>query len=45
VYSILLVLFLYLLNRKIKHGPDRYLQEDEEENSNTKRNNTLMEQI
>jgi cytochrome d ubiquinol oxidase subunit I len=44
VYSILLVLFLYLLNRKIKHGPDSNVQEDDEGSSNTKRNNPLMEQ-
>ncbi len=44
VYSILLVLFLYLLNRKIKHGPESYVQEDEEGNTSSKRNNPLMEQ-
>lgn len=33
VYSLLLVLFLFLLNRKIQHGPDvKYVNEDEDEN-------------
>jgi len=42
VYSILLVLFLYLLNRKIKHGPESYTPEEGDESS--KRNNPLMQQ-
>jgi len=42
VYSLLLVLFLYLLNKKIKHGPESYDSEESDENS--KRNNPLMQQ-
>lgn len=40
VYSLLLVLFLYLLNQKIKHGPESYAGDEKEESS--KRNNPLM---
>ncbi|TWI80290.1 cytochrome d ubiquinol oxidase subunit I [Lacibacter cauensis] len=43
VYLLLLVLFLYLLNRKIKHGPvSDHVQEELEESS--KRNNPIMQQ-
>lgn len=43
VYVLLLVLFLYLLNRKIKHGPVAYEEHDDAEDS-SKRNNPFMEQ-
>lgn len=43
VYLLLLVLFLYLLNRKINHGPvSDHVQEELEESS--KRNNPIMQQ-
>jgi len=43
VYTLLLVLFLFLMNRKIKHGPVEYdKQEDVEQGS--KRNNPLIAQ-
>ncbi|MFY7839332.1 MAG: cytochrome ubiquinol oxidase subunit I [Lacibacter sp.] len=43
VYLLLLVLFLYLLNRKIKHGPvSDHAKEELEEGS--KRNNPIMQQ-
>lgn len=43
VYILLLVLFLYLLNKKIKHGPvSDYPKEELEESS--KRNNPIMQQ-
>ena len=32
VYATLFVLFLYMMNRKIKKGPEHYLSEDEEQN-------------
>jgi cytochrome bd ubiquinol oxidase subunit I len=41
VYTLLLVLFLYLLNKKIQHGPD--IQRDDDEASVfTKRNNPIF---
>ena len=43
VYALLFVLFLYLLNKKIKHGPAEYgAKEDIEEG--TKRNNPVLQQ-
>lgn len=43
VYMLLLVLFLYLLNKKIKHGPvSDHAKEELEESS--KRNNPIMQQ-
>ena len=43
VYALLFVLFLYLLNKKIKHGPAEYgVKEDIEEG--TKRNNPVLQQ-
>jgi cytochrome d ubiquinol oxidase subunit I len=43
VYMLLLVLFLYLLNKKIKHGPvSDHVKEDIDESS--KRNNPMMQQ-
>ncbi len=43
VYVLLLALFLYLLNKKIKHGPvSDHAKEDIEESS--KRNNPIMKQ-
>jgi cytochrome d ubiquinol oxidase subunit I len=43
VYMLLLVLFLYLLNKKIKHGPvSDHAKEELEESS--KRNNPIMKQ-
>jgi cytochrome d ubiquinol oxidase subunit I len=43
VYLLLLVLFLYLLNKKIKHGPvSDHAKEDLDESS--KRNNPMMQQ-
>ena len=43
VYLLLFVLFLYLLNKKIQHGPvDHHTKEDLDESS--KRNNPILEQ-
>jgi cytochrome bd ubiquinol oxidase subunit I len=43
VYLLLLILFLYLLNKKIKHGPvSEHAKEELEESS--KRNNPIMKQ-
>ncbi|HMP92460.1 MAG TPA: cytochrome ubiquinol oxidase subunit I, partial [Phnomibacter sp.] len=43
VYATLFVLFLYLLNKKIKHGPGNYHMPDDEQNESfTTRNNPLM---
>src|ERR1700712_727350 len=39
VYALLLVLFLFLLNRKIQHGPETTHDDDDELADNTKRNN------
>ena len=38
VYALLLVLFLYLLNKKIKHGPDITTNEEEQSDEYSKRN-------
>lgn len=38
VYTLLLVLFLYLLNKKIQHGPDVTSNEEEESDEYSKRN-------
>ena len=43
VYILLLVLFLYLLNKKIKHGPVSDHEKEELEES-SKRNNPIMQQ-
>jgi len=37
-----LVLFLFLLNRKIQHGPETTADDDDELEANTKRNNPLI---
>ena len=43
VYATLLVLFLYLLNKKIKHGPDSEASaEDKEAESKSIRENPIM---
>jgi cytochrome d ubiquinol oxidase subunit I len=43
VYALLLVLFLFLLNRKIQHGPETGAHDDDEEQeANTKRNNPII---
>jgi len=42
VYALLLVLFLFLLNRKIQHGPETTADDDDELEANTKRNNPLI---
>ncbi|MEO6314959.1 MAG: cytochrome ubiquinol oxidase subunit I [Chitinophagaceae bacterium] len=44
VYSLLLVLFLYLLNRKIQHGPETEEDDDHDLEANTKRNNPMIGQ-
>jgi cytochrome d ubiquinol oxidase subunit I len=43
VYALLLALFLYLLNKKIKHGPEEYGTK-EEVDKGSKRNNPVIEQ-
>jgi cytochrome d ubiquinol oxidase subunit I len=43
VYALLFVLFLYLLNKKIQHGPDDYGKEEEIEEG-SKRNNPVLQQ-
>ena len=43
VYALLLLLFLFLLNRKIQHGPETGAHDDDEEQeANTKRNNPII---
>jgi cytochrome bd ubiquinol oxidase subunit I len=42
VYALLLVLFLYLLNKKIQHGPDGTKGDEEESDVYTKRNNPML---
>ena len=43
VYALLLVLFLFLLNRKIQHGPETGAHNDDEAlEASTKRNNPLI---
>ncbi len=42
VYALLLVLFLYMLNRKIQHGPEMEEDADEETDINTRRNNPII---
>jgi cytochrome bd ubiquinol oxidase subunit I len=42
VYAILFILFLYLLNRKIRHGPELKPYEEEETESHSRRQNPLM---
>jgi cytochrome bd ubiquinol oxidase subunit I len=42
VYALLLVLFLYLLNRKIQHGPEAEKDQDKETEVHTKRNNPML---
>ena len=42
VYALLLLLFLYLMNRKIQHGPETEKDPDEEADVHTKRNNPLI---
>ena len=42
VYTLLLVLFLYLLNKKIQHGPETVKDEEDEGNVYTKRNNPVI---
>jgi cytochrome bd ubiquinol oxidase subunit I len=44
VYALLLLLFLYLMNRKIQHGPETEKNADEETDVYTKRNNPLIRQ-
>ncbi len=44
VYALLLVLFLFLLNRKIQHGPETTIDDDDELEANTKRNNPMIKQ-
>lgn len=42
VYALLLVLFLYLLNKKIQHGPETVKDEEDESDVYTKRNNPVI---
>jgi cytochrome d ubiquinol oxidase subunit I len=42
VYTVLLILFLYLMTKKIQHGPDHSLND---EDANSRRDNPLMDQI
>ncbi|HTE12365.1 MAG TPA: cytochrome ubiquinol oxidase subunit I, partial [Chitinophagaceae bacterium] len=42
VYALLLVLFLFLMNRKIQHGPETTADDDDELEANTKRNNPII---
>ncbi len=42
VYALLLALFLFLLNRKIQHGPETAADDDDELDANTKRNNPII---
>ncbi len=44
VYAILFVLFIYLLNKKIKHGPVAAQVPDEDNESTSRRKNPLMKQ-
>jgi cytochrome d ubiquinol oxidase subunit I len=44
VYAFLLVLFLFMLNRKIQHGPETAHDEDEDSEPYTKRNSPLLKQ-
>lgn len=44
VYAILFVLFIYLLNKKIKHGPVAAQVPDEDNESASRRKNPLMKQ-
>ena len=43
VYALLFVLFLYLLNKKIKHGPVEEFNKEHVEEGN-RRNNPLIKQ-
>jgi cytochrome d ubiquinol oxidase subunit I len=42
VYALLLVLFLFLLNRKIQHGPETTMDDDDEMEAHTKRDNPIL---
>jgi cytochrome d ubiquinol oxidase subunit I len=42
VYTLLLALFLFLLNRKIQHGPTSEHSEDDSNEEFTKRNSPIM---
>lgn len=42
VYAVLFVLFLYLLNKKIQHGPDDGSHHDDGDASQSRRNNPIM---
>jgi cytochrome d ubiquinol oxidase subunit I len=42
VYALLLVLFLFLLNRKIQHGPETSMDDDDEMEAHTKRDNPIL---
>jgi len=42
VYAFLLLLFLFLLNRKIQHGPETAEDEDDEVHTHTKRDNPIL---
>jgi cytochrome bd ubiquinol oxidase subunit I len=42
VYTVLLILFLYLMTKKIQHGPDHSAHDEE---ANSRRDNPLMDQI
>lgn len=42
VYTVLLILFLYLMTKKIQHGPDHSAHDEE---PNSRRDNPLMDQI
>jgi cytochrome bd ubiquinol oxidase subunit I len=42
VYALLLALFLFLLNRKIQHGPETTASDEDELEANTKRNNPII---
>jgi cytochrome d ubiquinol oxidase subunit I len=44
VYALLLVLFLFLLNRKIQHGPETTHDDDEDSEPYTRRNNPLLKE-
>jgi cytochrome d ubiquinol oxidase subunit I len=44
VYAFLLVLFLFMMNRKIQHGPETTHDDDEDSEPYTKRNSPLLKQ-
>jgi len=42
VYAFLFVLFLFLLNRKIQHGPETAEDDDDELHTHTRRDNPIL---